>query len=111
MVSTYFAAPLAFGLNIYYGYKTFKFLKGYGSSFSSATRKRAVATIKVISLQATLPLCVLIPIVIYAANFRQDYFHIRVIAYAIFSWLPAIDPLIPIYFVTSYRKALLQFLR
>ena len=94
--------------NFYFGFKSYKFLQLHSGSFSPDTRRKAKTTLKVIILQALLPPIVFVPTVVFAAFELNS---LRLFALTLTPWIPAIAPLIPIYFFKSYNKAFLKLVQ
>ena len=106
--------PLTYALNAGFGFKTYGFLKGHIGSLSAATRRSAFEILKVAILQAVLPMLASLPTIIDSLLIsieNSDSFTLRNYAVLIFCWLPAVDPIIPIYFLKSYREAFLKMFK
>ena len=103
----------SYGFILFTGYKMLVFLKKQ-PVLSAQTRKQIMTLSKVIVMQALVPLVTLGPcivvvsisiILLYDKNI-SEYF-----SFAFISLIPALDPLVPLYFIESYRKAVHKILK
>ncbi|VDK60650.1 unnamed protein product [Cylicostephanus goldi] len=91
-----------------------KALNESGASFSEKTKQNSKILLKALTVQALTPLVCYVPIgfLYFASQFSGYRFVFVEYFLAIFTTLPcAIDPILTIYFITPYRKWILQQFR
>ncbi|CAI4221521.1 unnamed protein product [Auanema sp. JU1783] len=101
-------------LVIFFYKKVHKFLKANNENMREVTVRGHKKLLKAITIQASIPIFFMFPpITIYGLYHLEfiDFTIIEYSVYALFSFFPAISPMVTLYFVKPYNLAIRRFFR